>query len=68
MTSNAEPGPASGNGPVGVSGPTKSLWLSLLAHQLRRFRRVALVLTGIAAFIFNGAVGVLSSPLRRRCW
>ena len=36
MTSNAEPGPSSGNGPVGVSGPTQSLWLRLLVLSQRR--------------------------------
>ena len=30
MTSNAESGPLSGNGRVGASGPTPSLWLHLL--------------------------------------
>ena len=60
MTSNAEPEPVSGNGPVGVSGPTKSLWLRLLAMSSAA-SAAALVLTGIAAFIFNGAVGFWSS-------
>lgn len=59
MTSNADPGPASGTGPVGVSGPTKSLWLRLLAMS-SAVAGGALVLAGIAAFLFNGASGVLS--------
>ena len=60
MTSNAEPGPASGNGSVGVSGPTRSLWLGLLGTQFS-CRCGALVLTGIVALILNGWSGVLSS-------
>jgi ATP synthase protein I len=60
MTSNAEPEPASGNGPVGVSGPTKSLWLRLLAMSSAA-SAAALLLTGIAAFVFNGAVGFWSA-------
>src|SRR6476659_7816130 len=60
MTSNAAPEPASGNGPVGVSGPTKSLWLRLLAMSSAA-SAAALVLTGAAAFIFNGAVGFWSA-------
>lgn len=59
MTSDADPGPASGTGPVGVSGPTKSLWLRLLAMS-SAVAGGALVLAGIAAFLFNGASGVLS--------
>lgn len=60
MTSNAEPGHRSGNGPVGVSGPTKSLWLRLLILSSAA-GGAALVLTAIPAAILNGAVGVLSS-------
>ncbi|MGY2745820.1 hypothetical protein [Arthrobacter sp. UYCu723] len=59
MTSDADPGPASGTGPVGVSGPTKSLWLRLLAMS-SAVAGGALVLAGIAAFLFNGASGMLS--------
>ncbi|WP_427130568.1 hypothetical protein [Pseudarthrobacter sp. S9] len=60
MTSNADPGPASGTGPVGVSGPTKSLWLRLLAMSSAAAGG-ALVLTGVAAFLFNGATGLWSA-------
>lgn len=60
MTSNAEPGPSSGNGPVGVSGPTKSLWLRLLILSSGA-GLAGLVLAGIPAAILNGTGGVLSS-------
>ena len=60
MTSNAESGRASGNGPVGVSGPTRSLWLSLLAYSSAAGAG-ALILAGIPAVILNGPSGVLSS-------
>lgn len=59
MTSNADPGPASGTGPVGVSGPTKSLWLHLLAISSAA-AAVSLALTGIAAYAFNGTAGLWS--------
>ncbi|MEO5781591.1 MULTISPECIES: hypothetical protein [Arthrobacter] len=62
MTSNADPGPASGAGPVGVSGPTTSLWLRLLALSSAA-SGCALVLTGIAAFVINGGAGLWSSVL-----
>jgi ATP synthase protein I len=60
MTSNAEPGHRSGNGPVGVSGPTNALWLRLLKLSSAA-GGAALVLTAIPAAILNGAGGVLSS-------
>lgn len=60
MTSNAEPGPHSGNGPVGVSGPTKSLWLRLLVISSVA-GTAGLVLAAIPAALLNGAQGVLSS-------
>jgi ATP synthase protein I len=60
MTSNAEPGPVSGNGPVGVSGPTRSLWLRLLLISSAAGAG-APVLTGIVAVILDGAPGALSS-------
>ena len=60
MTSNAEPGPASGNGPVGVSGPTKSLWLRLLAISSAVWRRRPAA-HRLAAFVLDGAVAALSS-------
>ncbi len=60
MTSNADSGPASGNGPVGVSGPTRSLWLGLLAYSSVAGAG-AVLLTGIAAGVLNGVNGVMSS-------
>jgi ATP synthase protein I len=62
MTSNAESGRASGSGPVGVSGPTRSLWLRLLALSAAAGAG-ALILAGIAAGILNGPSGILSSTL-----
>lgn len=59
MTANADPGPASGTGPVGVAGPTKSLWLRLLGMSSATAGG-ALLLAGVAAFLFNGATGMLS--------
>ena len=59
MTSNADPGPASGAGPVGVSGPTASLWLKLLGLSSAAAGG-ALLLAGIAALLANGAAGILS--------
>jgi ATP synthase protein I len=50
MTSNAEPGPASGKGSVGVSGPTRSLWLGLLGLS-SAVSCGALVLTGVVAVL-----------------
>ena len=60
MTSNPEPGPASGNGSVGVSGPTRSLWLGLLVLS-SAVAGGALVLTGVVAALLNGWTGVVSS-------
>ncbi|MGM9471083.1 hypothetical protein ACS5PJ_03680 [Pseudarthrobacter sp. YS3] len=60
MTSNAEPGPTSGSGPVGVSGPTKSLWLRLLAVSSVAGGG-ALLLTSLAALLLDGAAAALSS-------
>jgi ATP synthase protein I len=62
MTSNAEPGPASGKASVGVSGPTRSLWLGLLGLSAA-VAGGALVLTGVAAALLNGWTGVVSSSL-----
>ncbi|MCU1517310.1 MAG: synthase [Pseudarthrobacter sp.] len=60
MTSNADSGPASGNGPVGVSGPTRSLWLRLLAYSsVAGF--AAIVLAGIPAGLLEGTAGILST-------
>jgi ATP synthase protein I len=60
MTSSAESGHSSGNGPVGVSGPTKSLWLRLLGLSAAASGG-ALLLTGVLAFAFDGTNGLLSS-------
>lgn len=59
MTSNTDPGPASGTGAVGVSGPTRSLWLTLLGLSSAAAGG-ALLLAGILALLFNGAAGILS--------
>jgi len=59
MSTSAESGPTSGTGPVGTGGPTKSLWLRLLAVSSAAAAG-ALVLTGAAAYLFNGAVGCWS--------
>jgi ATP synthase protein I len=62
MTSNAESGPASGNRPVGTSGPTPSLWL----HLLKRSSIAAaagLLLCAIPAALLNGASGAVSAVL-----
>ena len=60
MTSDADSGPPSGNGFVGVSGPTRSLWLRLLGIS-SSVAGAALLLTGVVSMIFNGWAGVLSS-------
>ncbi|MEV8039911.1 MULTISPECIES: hypothetical protein [unclassified Arthrobacter] len=60
MTSNAEPGRTPGRGRVGVSGPTTSLWLRLLALSSVT-AAAALVVTAVPAWIFNGGFGALSS-------
>lgn len=62
MTSNADPGPASGDGAVGVSGPTGSLWLRLLLVSSSAGAG-AVVLSGIPAVVLDGVPGVLSSTL-----
>jgi ATP synthase protein I len=62
MTSNADPGPSSGNGSAGVSGPTQSLWLRLLVLSSAA-GGAAIILAGIPAVILNGPDGVLSSTL-----
>jgi ATP synthase protein I len=60
MTSNADSGPPSGNGSVGVSGPTRSLWLRLLLLSSAAGAG-AIFLAGVPALILDGANGVLSS-------
>ena len=62
MTSNADSGPASGNGPVGVSGPTRSLWLRLLALSSLA-AAAGLVLCSVAAVFLDGVNGALSAAL-----
>ncbi|GAB5077791.1 hypothetical protein [Arthrobacter sp. AD-310] len=62
MTSNADSGPVSGKGPVGATGPTKSLWLHLL--KLSSAAAVAgLVLCAVPAAVVDGAAGAASSSL-----
>ncbi|TAP45693.1 hypothetical protein [Arthrobacter sp. S39] len=60
MTSNADSGPASGNGPVGVSGPTRSLWLRLLALSSVA-AAAGLVLCSVIAAFMVGVNGALSA-------
>ena len=60
MTSNADSGPASGNGPVGVSGPTRSLWLRLLALSSAA-AGAGLVLCSVIAALMVGVNGALSA-------
>jgi ATP synthase protein I len=62
MTSNAEPGPASGKGTVGVSGPTRSLWLGLLGLSSAVAGSVLLI-TGVVAALLDGWSGGVSSGL-----
>ena len=62
MTSNADSGPASGNGPVGVSGPTRSLWLRLLALSSVA-AAAGLVLCSVTALVLDGVSGALSTAL-----
>ncbi|UUL75036.1 hypothetical protein NG819_11260 [Pseudarthrobacter sp. Fe7] len=62
MTSNAESGPASGNGPVGTSGPTRSLWLNLLKRSAIA-ATAGLVLCAVPAGLLNGATGAVSNFL-----
>lgn len=60
MTSNADSGPASGNGSVGVSGPTGSLWLRLLALSSLA-ASAGLVLCSVAAALLDGGNGAVSA-------
>jgi ATP synthase protein I len=60
MTSNAESGHLSGRGNVGVSGPTKSLWLRLLRLSLSA-AGAGLLVSGALAFLLDGAGGAWSS-------
>ncbi|MDQ4047189.1 MAG: hypothetical protein M3127_07490 [Actinomycetota bacterium] len=60
MTSDAGPGPVSGNGTVGASGPRQSLWLGLLGLSSAA-AAAALLLTGVLALVLNGWAGALST-------
>jgi ATP synthase protein I len=60
MTSNAESGPVSGNGKVGASVPTPSLWLTLLKRSSAA-AAAGLALCAVPAVILEGAGGALSS-------
>ena len=62
MTSNADSGPLSGNGPVGVSGPTRSLWLRLLVLS-SLVAAAGLVLCSVVAVFLDGVSGALSAVL-----
>ncbi|MET4094793.1 hypothetical protein [Arthrobacter sp. UYCu712] len=59
MTSSAGPGRPSGNGPVGVSGPTGSLWLHLLALSSAAAGG-ALLLAGLGVLLLDGMEAALS--------
>jgi ATP synthase protein I len=59
MTSNAESGHMSGNGHVGASGPTRSLWLHLLKLSSAA-AAAGLVLCAVPAGLMDGAGGALS--------
>ncbi|MEC5191640.1 MULTISPECIES: hypothetical protein [unclassified Arthrobacter] len=59
MTSNADPGPLSGNGPVVVSGPTRSLWLRLLGI-CSAVSGGGLLLGALAATLLTGSAAALS--------
>lgn len=60
MTANADPGPASGSGRVGASGPTASLWLHLL--KLSTLASAAgLMVCAVAAWRLAGTQAILSS-------
>ncbi|TLM85144.1 hypothetical protein [Pseudarthrobacter sp. NamE5] len=60
MTSNAESGRASGNGYVGASGPTRSLWLHLLKLSTTASAAGVLLLAVVASFL-QGLDSALSS-------
>lgn len=62
MTSNAESGPASGNGHVGASGPTRSLWLHLLKLSSAA-AAAGLVLCAVFAAVVDGTAGAVSGVL-----
>jgi ATP synthase protein I len=62
MTSNAESGPGSGNGHVGASGPTSSLWLNLLKRSAIA-ALAGLALCAVPAGLLNGPSGAVSSFL-----
>ncbi|MET1087252.1 MAG: hypothetical protein ABWY04_09040 [Arthrobacter sp.] len=60
MTSNAESGPESGNGIVGASGPTHSLWLNLLKRSSAA-AAAGLAVCAVPAAVLQGPTGALSS-------
>lgn len=60
MSTNAESGPVSGKGHVGVSGPTASLWLNLLKRSSLAAAG-GLVLCAAPAAVMDGVGGALSS-------
>lgn len=60
MTSNADSRRKAGNGPVGVSGPTRSLWLHLLRISSLG-SGAGLILCCLLAWIFDGGAGALSA-------
>ena len=62
MTSNADSGPVSGNGPVGISGPTRSLWLRLLALSSGA-AAAGLVVCSVTAVVLDGVTGAVSTAL-----
>lgn len=60
MTANADPGPASGSGRVGASGPTASLWLHLL--KLSSVASAAgLLVCSVTAWLLAGPGAILSA-------
>ncbi|MDI3242599.1 hypothetical protein QK292_13965 [Arthrobacter sp. AL08] len=59
MTSNADPGPVSGNGSVGASGPTPALWLRLLGIS-SAVSGGALLLVAVAAVLLASTAAAFS--------
>ena len=62
MAPNAESGPSTGNGSVGVSGPTPSLWLKLLKVSSLA-AAAGLIVTAVPALLMDGAPGAVSTIL-----
>ncbi|PNI10036.1 hypothetical protein CXX84_00710 [Arthrobacter sp. AFG7.2] len=61
MTSNAESGPASGNGRVGASGPTRSVWLHLLKISSAAAAGGTVLCAGAALLLDDVAAAVSST-------